>query len=168
MFQELSLIPDLTVADNISISAPPKRFGMIDQKAQVRRAEELLARVRCEDVDPRAMIRDLSLSRRQMVEIAKALGRNPKVLILDEATSALTAKDVQTVYELASEGRGICSLFISHASTRLKLVGNVVVFRNGSISRRFQYKSSVSAPDDRPRCGSEIPPSLKGRKASRS
>ncbi|MCB0257844.1 MAG: sugar ABC transporter ATP-binding protein, partial [Anaerolineae bacterium] len=67
MFQELSLIPDLSVADNISISDPPRRFGLIDRRAQVRLAEELLARVRCEDVDPGTLVRDLSLSRRQMV-----------------------------------------------------------------------------------------------------
>ncbi|MEO8529821.1 MAG: sugar ABC transporter ATP-binding protein [Deltaproteobacteria bacterium] len=140
MFQELSLIPDLTVADNISISHPPKRFGMIDQKAQIRRAEELLARVRCEDVDPRAMIRDLSLSRRQMVEIAKALGRNPKVLILDEATSALTSKDVQTVYDLLGKLKdsGVCSLFISHRMHEVEaLCDTLSVFRNGQHIETF-------------------------------
>ena len=63
---------------------------------------------RCEDVDPRALVRDLSLSRRQMVEIAKAIGRDPSVLILDEATSALTSRDVETVYDAARrpQGRG--------------------------------------------------------------
>ncbi|MFN3280877.1 MAG: hypothetical protein ACK40I_04320 [Tabrizicola sp.] len=78
----------------------PRRRGLIDRKAQMRRAEELLAKVRCEDIDPRMMVRDLSLSRRQMVDIAKAPGRGPQVLVLDEATSALTAEDVQTVNDL--------------------------------------------------------------------
>src|SRR5690606_36257267 len=86
MFQELSLVPDLTVADNISIDRPPRRLGLIDRRAQAARAEALLARVRCEDIDPHALVRELPLSRRQMVEIAKALGRAPQVLILDEAT----------------------------------------------------------------------------------
>ena len=98
VFQELSVMPDLSVADNISITAPPRRFGLIDKRAQQRRAEELLARVGCDDVDPRERVGDLPLSRRQMVEIAKALGRDPKLLILDEATSALTAADVDRVY----------------------------------------------------------------------
>ncbi|MBV8523253.1 MAG: sugar ABC transporter ATP-binding protein, partial [Acetobacteraceae bacterium] len=63
VFQELSLMPDLSVADNISITDPPRRFGLIDQRAQRRRAEELLAQVGCDDVDPRVRVRSLSLSR---------------------------------------------------------------------------------------------------------
>jgi ribose transport system ATP-binding protein len=134
MFQELSLIPDLSVADNISISDPPRRMGLIDRSAQIVRAEDLLARVRCEDVDPRMMVRDLSLSRRQMVEIAKALGRNPQVLILDEATSALTSRDVQTVYDLLGDlkGEGVTTLFISHRMNEVEaLCDRLSVFRNG-------------------------------------
>jgi ribose transport system ATP-binding protein len=134
MFQELSLIPDLTVAQNISLSRPPRRFGLIDRRAQILRAEEVLARVRCEDVDPRTLVRDLSLSRRQMVEIAKALGRDPRVLILDEATSALTARDVQTVYDLLSrlKADGVSSLFISHRMHEVEeLCDRLSVFRNG-------------------------------------
>ena len=134
VFQELSLMPDLSVADNISISDPPRRFGLIDRRAQRDRAEALLARIHCEDVDPRALIRDLSLSRRQMVEIAKALGKNPKLLILDEATSALTSRDVETVYgvlaELKAEGTG--TLFISHRMHEVEaLCDTLSVFRNG-------------------------------------
>lgn len=134
VFQELSLMPDLSVADNISISDPPRRFGLIDKRAQRERAEALLARIHCEDVDPRALIRDLSLSRRQMVEIAKALGKNPKLLILDEATSALTSRDVETVYsvlaELKAEGTGM--LFISHRMHEVEaLCDTLSVFRNG-------------------------------------
>ena len=134
MFQELSLVPDLTVADNLSIASPPRRFGLIDRRAQKARAEELLARVRCEDIDPGALVRELSLSRRQMVEIAKALGRDPKVLILDEATSALTSRDVQTVYDLLAElkARGVASLFISHRMHEVEaLCDTLSVFRNG-------------------------------------
>lgn len=140
MFQELSLIPDLSVADNISIQRPPRRFGLIDQRAQIARAEEVLARVRCEDVDPRAMIRDLSLSRRQMVEVAKALGRNPKVLILDEATSALTQRDVETIYALLDDLRaqGVCNLFISHRMHEVEaLCDRLSVFRNGQHIETF-------------------------------
>ncbi len=149
MFQELSLIPDLSVADNISLSHPPRRWGLIDHRSQIARAEALLARVRCEDVDPRALVRDLSLSRRQMVEIAKALGREPKVLILDEATSALTARDVQTVYGLLGElkDQGVASLFISHRMHEVEaLCDTLSVFRNGQHVETFA-KGERSDPE---------------------
>ena len=134
IFQELSLMPDLSVADNISISNPPRRFGLIDQRAQRRKAEALLARVGCEDVNPLTRVRNLPLSRRQMVEIAKALGQSPKLLILDEATSALTGADVEKVYEILHELRdqGLAILYISHRMHEIEQLADTwSVFRNG-------------------------------------
>ena len=134
VFQELSLIPDLTVADNISISAPPKRFGLIDSRAQRRRAEQLLAEVGCEDVNPLLRVHDLPLSRRQMVEIAKAIGQRPKLLILDEATSALTSADVEKVYALLArlKAANVAILYISHRMHEVDaLADRASVFRNG-------------------------------------
>jgi ribose transport system ATP-binding protein len=135
IFQELSLMPDLSVADNIGISNPPRgRLGLIDKRAQRRRAEELLARVGCEDVNPLERVAHLPLSRRQMVEIAKALGRDPKLLILDEATSALTSGDVAKVYEILKSLRrdGLCLLYISHRMHEIEALADTCsVFRNG-------------------------------------
>jgi ribose transport system ATP-binding protein len=134
IFQELSLMPDLSVADNISIASPPRRFGLIDSKAQRRRAEELLARIGCEDVNPLERIRDLPLSRRQMVEIAKALGNKPRLLILDEATSALTSADVDKVYAMLArlKSDGVAILYISHRMHEIEAIADVAsVFRNG-------------------------------------
>ena len=134
IFQELSLIPDLSVADNISISNPPKKLGLIDRRAQRRIAEEALARAGAEDVHPLAPVKDLPLSRRQMVEIAKALARNPRVLILDEATSALTAADVAKVFVVLKRlrGEGLALLYISHRMHEIaELADRCTVFRNG-------------------------------------
>ncbi|HEX6120399.1 MAG TPA: ATP-binding cassette domain-containing protein, partial [Dongiaceae bacterium] len=116
IFQELSLVPDLSVADNICISNPPRRFGLIDGRAQRHIAEEALARAGGEDIHPLAPVKDLPLSRRQLVEIAKALVRNPRILILDEATSALTATDVRKVFAVLKRLRseGLALLYISH------------------------------------------------------
>ena len=134
IFQELSLIPDLSVADNISISDPPMRFGMIDQKRQRAIAEEALARAGAEDVHPLAPVKDLPLSRRQMVEIAKALTRKPRILILDEATSALTAADVTKIFAVLKRLRaeGLALLYISHRMHEIaELADECTVFRNG-------------------------------------
>lgn len=134
IFQELSLIPALSVADNICISNPPRRFGLIDRRAQRRIAEEALARAGAEDVHPLAPVKDLPLSRRQMVEIAKALARNPRVLILDEATSALTAADVAKIFVVLKRLRaeGLALLYISHRMHEIaELADDCTVFRNG-------------------------------------
>jgi ribose transport system ATP-binding protein len=134
IFQELSLMPELTVADNITLSSPPRRFGFIDGRAQRRRSEELLARVGCEDINPLSRVSDLPLSRRQMVEIAKALGRDPKLLILDEATSALTSADVDRVYRMLFDlkARDLSILYISHRMHEIRaLADRCSVFRNG-------------------------------------
>jgi ribose transport system ATP-binding protein len=134
IFQELSLMPELTVADNITLSSPPRRFGLIDSRAQRRRSEELLARIGCEDINPLSRVSDLPLSRRQMIEIAKALGRDPKLLILDEATSALTATDVDRVYRMLFElkAQGLSILYISHRMHEIEaLADRCSVFRNG-------------------------------------
>lgn len=141
IFQELSLVPDLSVADNIFIDIPPRRFGLIDRRTQRRHAEALLARINCEDVNPDALVRELSLSRRQMVEIAKAIGKDPKLLILDEATSALTSKDVETVYRLLMDlrERDVACLFISHRMHEVDaLCDTLSVFRNGQHIETFR------------------------------
>ncbi|MCZ4094444.1 sugar ABC transporter ATP-binding protein [Sinorhizobium psoraleae] len=134
VFQELSLVPDLSVADNIAISNPPCRFGMIDRQAQRALAEEALARAGAEDIHPRAAVKDLPLSRRQMVEIAKALASKPRILILDEATSALTAGDVAKVFAVLKRLRseGLALLYISHRMHEIaELADTCTVFRNG-------------------------------------
>jgi ribose transport system ATP-binding protein len=134
IFQELSLIPDLSVADNISISDPPRRFGIIDRGAQRRIALEALARAGADNIHPASRVKDLSLSRRQMVEIAKALARNPRILILDEATSALTAADVTRIYAVLKRLRaeGLALVYISHRMHEIaELADECTVFRNG-------------------------------------
>ena len=134
IFQELSLIPDLSVADNIAISNPPRRFGLIDRRAQRRLAEEALARAGADNIHPSALVKDLPLSRRQMVEIAKALARKPRILILDEATSALTAADVSKIYGVLKRLRseGLALVYISHRMHEIaELADECTVFRNG-------------------------------------
>ncbi|MBI2718944.1 MAG: sugar ABC transporter ATP-binding protein [Rhizobiales bacterium] len=184
IFQELSLIPDLSVADNIVISNPPTRFGMIDRGAQRRIAEEALARAGASDIHPLALVKDLPLSRRQMVEIAKALARNPRILILDEATSALTAADVSKVFIVLKRLRaeGLALLYISHRMHEIaELADECSVFRNGQKVATYaagsksdnevvelmigrEYSHVFPPKPTRPK--SETPPVLETRKLS--
>ena len=141
-------MPDLSVADNISIAAPPRRFGLIDARAQRRRAEALLAEVGCEDVNPLLRVRDLPLSRRQMVEIAKALGQKPQLLILDEATSALTSADVEKVYSLLArlKAENVAILYITHRMHEVEaLADRASVFRNGRHIETFDKGARSTA-----------------------
>ncbi|MGI6851471.1 sugar ABC transporter ATP-binding protein [Mesorhizobium sp. 1B3] len=134
IFQELSLIPDLTVADNILISDPPRRFGMIDRRTQRHLAQAALARAGADDIHPLALVKDLPLSRRQMVEIAKALARKPRILILDEATSALAAAERAKIFAVLRRLRaeGLALLYISHRMHEIaELADECTVFRNG-------------------------------------
>ncbi len=97
-------------------------------------AEAALARAGGEDIHPLALVRDLPLSRRQMIEIARALTRTPRVLILDEATSALAAADVTRVFDVLKrlKAEGIAILFISHRMHEIaELADDCSVFRNG-------------------------------------
>jgi ribose transport system ATP-binding protein len=141
VFQELSLLPDLTVADNVVITNPPSRLGLIRAGAQRRIAEEVLHRVGADDIHPLTPVRDLPLSRRQLVEIAKALARRPKILILDEATSALTAADVAAVFRVLRELRdeGLAIVYISHRMQEIaELADDCSVFRNGAHVASFK------------------------------
>ena len=149
IFQELSLIPDLSVADNIVASNPPGRFGLIDRRTQRRIAEAALARAGGEDIHPLALVKDLPLSRRQMIEIARALTRTPRVLILDEATSALAAADVTRVFDVLKrlKAEGIALLYISHRMHEIaELADDCSVFRNGR--RIATYKAGTKSDNE--------------------
>ena len=146
IFQELSLIPDLSVADNILISNPPSFAGLIDRRRQRRRAEAALAEAGAGDIHPSAIVRDLPLSRRQMVEIAKALVRKPRLLILDEATSALTARDVLALFGVLKRLRqqGLALVYISHRMAEIaELADECSVFRNGRHIETFPAGSKT-------------------------
>ena len=181
IFQELSLIPDLSVADNIAISNPPRRFGLIDRRAQREMAEEALARAGATDIHPLALVKDLPLSRRQMVEIAKALARNPRILILDEATSALTAADVAKVFVVLKRLRaeGLALLYISHRMHEIaELADECTVFRNGRNVATYrgghEDRQRSRRTDDRPRIQPRLSaqaaaaPTERDRRCSRS
>ena len=108
----------------------------------------MLAEVGCEDINPLLRVRDLPLSRRQMVEIAKALGRKPQLLILDEATSALMSADVEKVYTLLAhlKMQNVAILYISHRMHEVEaLADRASVFRNGRHIETFDKGARSTA-----------------------
>jgi ribose transport system ATP-binding protein len=134
--QELSLTSQLSIAENIGLGAFPRRFGLIDYAALAARA-----RAACElvglDEDLSRPVGDLPLGRRQMVEIAKALYRKPRVLILDEPTSSLSAHEVETLTALLHrlKAAGTAILYISHRLNEvMRLCEHVTVLKDGSVT----------------------------------
>ena len=142
--QELALMNDLTVAQNIFIGREPRlRFGRLDEAALNAQAEAIFATMHVR-IDPRAEVRNLSVAKQQMVEIAKALSFKSRILIMDEPTAALN--DVETnelftiIRQLRDEGVGV--VYISHKMDEIKRISDrVTVMRDGA------YVGTVEAKD---------------------
>ncbi|MFF5359383.1 sugar ABC transporter ATP-binding protein [Streptomyces scabiei] len=133
IYQEFNLVPDLTVAENIFLGRQPRRFGMIDRKRMEADAAALLERVGVK-VSPRARVRELGIARLQMVEIAKALSLDARVLIMDEPTAVLTTEEVDRLFAIVRRLRedGVGIVFITHHLEEIAALGDrVTVIRDG-------------------------------------
>jgi ribose transport system ATP-binding protein len=131
--QELSLVPSLTVRENIFLGQETTRGGFVRRGEERRRAAELLARVGVA-VDPEARSRALTIAQQQAVEIAKALGQNARILILDEPSATLTAPEVERLFEVIRDlrARGIGIVYVSHRLEEVfALCDRVMVMRDG-------------------------------------
>ncbi|PYD02461.1 D-xylose ABC transporter ATP-binding protein [Microbacterium esteraromaticum] len=145
--QELNMMPDLTVAQNIYIGREPRTGPFLSERALNRRAEELLQRLDIK-LDPRRRVGELTVAEQQMVEIAKALSFNAKVLIMDEPTSALTDTEVETLFVLIEQlkQRGTGIVYISHRMDELRqLADRVSVLRDGAYIGSLD-KSEINVP----------------------
>lgn len=139
MFQELSLVPDLSVRENLMLGAPGSGLGRLPV-AMIDRARDVLGQIDGGHIRMGARVADLTLAERQQVEIAKAFARAPRLLILDEATSALNASVVDKVFTLirAECARGVGVLFISHRFHEIEaLADRISIFRNGACVDSF-------------------------------
>lgn len=134
--QELSLNPHQSVAENVFLGAWPSRRGLVRGRDLAARAEPLLARVGL-DVDPRTPVGRLPLGRRQLVELAKALAGEPRLLILDEATSALDEDQVGAVFRVVRELRdqGGSVILVSHRMAELFAISDrLTVLKDGAVT----------------------------------
>ncbi|MBP8933856.1 MAG: sugar ABC transporter ATP-binding protein [Candidatus Atribacteria bacterium] len=144
IYQELNLMPHLTVAQNIFIGREPlKKGGRIDDKKMSEDAAAILSQLHV-DIDTNIPVHLLPLSKRQMVEIAKALSYQAEVFIMDEPTSALTEAEIEELFKVIHRlrNRGVGIIYISHRLEELKDVADrVTVLRDGRYVSTDEYRS---------------------------
>jgi len=134
--QELNLLPDLSVAANVFMGRESRHgFGLLDFREQSRRAEVVLARLGV-TIDPAERVGNLSVAQQQMVEIAKALSLNARVVIMDEPSATLGAAELDRLFEVISalKEHGVAVIYISHRLAEIFQIADwVTVFRDGAI-----------------------------------
>ena len=149
IFQEYSLVPHLSIAQNICLGREPlNRLGLVDQARMHDDARAVLDRLQL-DLDTRREVHGLGVAQQQMVEIAKALSQDARVLVLDEPTAALSDRETERLFELISELRrqGVAMAYISHRMDEVFRLGDrVTVLRDGK--RVACMPAGEAAPDE--------------------
>src|SRR6185437_9154397 len=134
--QELSLAPNLSVRDNIFMGREIRGPAGVDFAEEARQASRLLAELE-EDIDPLTPVEELRLGQQQIVEIARALSINSRILIMDEPTSALSATEVEVLFKVIRDlkARGVSIVYISHhLEEALQITDHAVVLRDGTMT----------------------------------
>jgi len=133
IYQEMSLVKDLSVAENIFLGREPRRLGIINWEELFSRAQKLLDDLHLQ-IDPRTPVRNLGIGQQQLVEIAKALSQNARILVLDEPTAALTDAEVETLFGILNglRARGVAMIYISHKLDEVfQISDRITVLRDG-------------------------------------
>jgi ABC-type sugar transport system ATPase subunit len=145
IYQEFNLIPDLSVAENIFMGKQFVKTGVIDREVLLRKTREILERIKLH-VDPDTEIASLSVAHMQLVEIAKAVSRDVKLLILDEPTAPLTNDEVETLFGLIREFKKqrVTIIYITHRLQELfEISDRVTVMRDGSIITTMETRDAT-------------------------
>ncbi len=133
IYQELSLVKELSVAENIFLGREPRRFGIINWEELHSRAQKLLNDLHLQ-IDPRTPVINLGIGQQQLVEIAKALSQDARILVLDEPTAALTDAEVETLFDILNDlrARGVAMIYISHKLDEVfRISDRITVLRDG-------------------------------------
>ena len=134
-FQEIPLVPDLTVAENFVMPDDPRVFGVFRSgREAIRRTEGAMSAHKVRNIDPRIQVADLDLSQRQVIEILRAIARQPKILLLDEPTAALSVGDVAWLEDRIAElkAAGTTIVIVTHRMPEVRrLCDRLSVLRNG-------------------------------------
>jgi simple sugar transport system ATP-binding protein len=133
VYQEIDLLPNLTVAENLLLGRLPTRLGVVRRGEMMKRAGELLAEYGV-DIDPRTPLGELSTARRQLVAIIRAVGLSARVLILDEPTASLDAAETRLLFDIMRglKARGVGLVFVTHFLDQVyEVADRITVLRNG-------------------------------------
>lgn len=133
IFQELSLVKELTVGENIFLGKEPSKLGVINWSELYHRTSKLLQDLNL-DIDPRVPVGNLGIGQQQLVEIAKALSKEAKILVLDEPTAALTESEVEILFNILKKlkSRGVGMVYISHKLNEVfEMSDRITVLRDG-------------------------------------
>ena len=133
IYQEFNLVPSLSVAENIFLGDKTGKGVLVDTKVMVQRARDVFRQFDI-DIDPHALVRDLPSAQQQIVEIAKAVSKNVRILIMDEPTAPLTVNEVESMFEIVRQlkARGVTILYISHRLEEIfRIADKVSVLRDG-------------------------------------
>ena len=143
--QELNQCLDRTVVDNLFLGRYPVRHGVVDENKMEREANEIFASLKM-TVDPHQIMRTMSVSQRQMVEIAKAVSYNSKIIVLDEPTSSLTEREVQKLFSIirSLKAKGVSFIYISHKMDEIfEICDEVAVLRDGKMVSLKEIKDTT-------------------------
>jgi len=146
IYQEFNLVPQFTVAENIFLGRQPRHFGFVDRRKMREEARKLLDRMKVL-VDPDALVSNLGVAQRQMVEIAKALSLNARILIMDEPTASLSGQEVERLFEIVRglKEEEVAMIFISHHLEEVSELGDrVTVLRDGKVVDRVPASTKHS------------------------
>ena len=135
VYQEVNLVPSLSVAENIMLGRLPRKFGMIDGRSMRRQAEAALARLGV-TIDVRRPVGEIPIALQQMAAIARALTLSAKVLILDEPTSSLDRAEVARLFDVMKllKGEGLAIVFVTHFMDQVYAISDrITVLRNGAL-----------------------------------
>jgi L-arabinose transport system ATP-binding protein len=146
IYQELNLVPELSVAENIYLGQLPTKAGRVDMTTLNRNAREQLTRLG-ENFDPSRPLKEFSIGQWQMVEIAKALSRNAQIIAFDEPTSSLSQREIENLFKVIRELRdaGKIILYVSHRMEEIfELCDAITIFKDGTHVQSFDDMSSLT------------------------
>lgn len=146
IYQELNIVPEMTVAENLCLGQLPNAFGLVDKKELVARTQRYLDKLDL-NISPNTPLKELSIGQWQMIEIAKALSRGAKIIAFDEPTSSLSAPEIEKLFsvinELRSEGKVI--LYVSHRMEEIfRISDEIAVLKDGQYVETFSDLSKIN------------------------